>query len=446
MASVLIVEDDENLRKILLRKLGERLSVKGAKDANEALELFEKEQQDVVLLDIKLPDADGSSLIEHFVRRGAKVIVITGYGDIRTAVECVKKGAFDFIQKPFTFDLLEMSVKKALKEKELEEENKALKDYLFGKENDYLLKTNNEKFKKVLKTADAVANTDLPVLIRGETGVGKEVLARYIHASSPRKDKPFIVVDCTAIPENLFESELFGHEKGAFTGATGRKLGLAEIANRGTLFFDEIGDMPLSLQAKLLRFVETKSFRRVGGLKDITVDVRIITATNKDLEKLVREGKFREDLYWRLNVVELEIPPLRERREDIPLLVDFFLKKYRKKIKPETMKELISYDWEGNVRELKNVIERACLLSKTPYVDEAICLKKKSVSCIEKMMERLPTLSELEKMYIAFLYEKLGGDVNKMAQVLGCSRRTVFRKLKELREGKTDLKDAPFTR
>ena len=279
------------------------------------------------------------------------------------------------------------------------------------------------------------------MLIRGETGVGKEVLARYIHKISNRKDKPFIVVDCTTIPEHLFESELFGYEKGAFTGATQRKMGLVELANKGTLFLDEIGDMPLSVQAKLLRFVETKRFRRVGGLKDVEVDVRIISATNKNLERLISEGKFREDLYYRINIVELEIPPLRERREDIPLLVEFFLKKFGKKISEKALNELINYSWEGNVRELKNIIERAAILSNSEYIDEAICLKKKNVSCIESMMSKLPSLEELELMYLEFLYKKFNGDVDAIAGILGCSRRTVFRKLKVLRERKINLKN-----
>jgi len=440
---ILLVEDDEGLRSILRKKLKENFTVDTAESGKTAKEKLAKNNYDVVLLDIRLPDMDGIELLKEFSNSGVKFIVITGYGDVKTAVNCMKLGAYDFIQKPFNFELLEVTIKKALKEKQLEEENRALKSFLFKeKEGDYLLETKNKRFREVLDIARRVANTDIPVLIRGETGVGKEVLAKYIHAVSERREKPFVVVDCTAIPEHLFESELFGYEKGAFTGANSRKLGLVELANGGTLFFDEIGEMPLSIQAKLLRFIETRKFRRVGGLKDIEVDVKIVCATNKNLYEMTKKGEFREDLYFRINTVELEIPPLRERKEDIPLLVEFFLKKHGKKIRKETLKELINYPWEGNIRELKNVIERACILSNGEYVDEAICLSRKSVSCMEKMMEKLPSLEELEGMYVKFLYEKFEGDVDKIAVILGCSRRTVFRKLKKLRERKVHLKNA----
>ncbi len=442
MSCILLVEDDKNLRYLIKRKLEEKkYVVDEASEGEEAIRKLKEKCYDIVLLDIKLPDMDGLEIVKEFSKTEPKFIIITGYGDIRTAITAVKYGAYDFIQKPFNFDLLEVSIEKALKEKKLEEENKALKSFLFKKEEDYFLETRSPKFKEVLETAKRVAPTDLPVLIRGETGVGKEVLARFIHSVSDRKDKPFVVVDCTTIPEHLFESELFGYEKGAFTGATQRKIGLVELANKGTLFLDEIGDMPVSVQSKLLRFVETKRFRRVGGLKDVEVDVRIISATNKNLEQLIAEGKFREDLYYRINAVELEIPSLRERKEDIPLLVEFFLKKFGKKISRQALNELINYSWEGNVRELKNIIERAAILSTSEYVDEAICLKKKNVSCIENMMNKLPSLEELELMYLEFLYKKFNGDVDAIAQILGCSRRTVFRKLKNLRERKVNFKN-----
>ena len=443
MSCILLVEDDKNLRYLIKRKLEEKnYIVEEAKEGEEAVKKLREKCYDIVLLDIRLPDMDGLEIVKEFSNTETKFIVITGYGDIRTAITAIKYGAYDFIQKPFNFDLLEVSIEKAINEKKLEEENKALKSFLFKKEENYFLETRSPKFMEVLETAKRVASTDLPVLIRGETGVGKEVLARYIHAISNRRDKPFVVVDCTTIPEHLFESELFGYEKGAFTGATQRKIGLVELANKGTLFLDEIGDMPLSIQSKLLRFVETKRFRRVGGLKDLEVDVRIISATNKNLEQLIAQGKFREDLYYRINAVELEIPPLRERKEDIPLLVEFFLRKFGKKISQQALSELINYSWEGNVRELKNVIERAAILSTSEYIDEAICLKKKNTSCIENLMAKLPSLEELELMYLEFLYQKFNGDIDAIAKVLGCSRRTVFRKLKSLRERKNNLKDA----
>ncbi len=443
MGCILLMEDNKNLRYLIKKKLKEKkYIVDEASLGEEAVQRLKEKCYDVVLLDIRLPDMDGLEIVKEYSHTEPKFIIITGYGDIRTAITAIKYGAYDFIQKPFNFDLLEVSIEKAIKEKKLEEENKALKSFLFkGKDESYFLETRSSLFKSILETARRVASAEVPILIRGETGVGKEVLARYIHSISNRKDKPFVVVDCTVIPEHLFESELFGYEKGAFTGATQRKIGLVELANRGTLFLDEIGDMPLGIQSKLLRFVETKRFRRVGGLKDIEVDVRIISATNKNLEKLISEGKFREDLYYRINTVEIEIPPLRERKEDIPLLVNFFLKRFGKKISEESLRELMNYSWEGNIRELKNVIERAAILSNSEYIDEAVCLKKRNINCLENMMSRLPTLEELEIMYLDFLYRKFNGNIDAIANVLGCSRRTVFRKLKNLRERKVNFKN-----
>jgi len=449
MGGILIVEDDDTFSSLLerrLRKRGFRVSV--AQSGEKAKLALERESYDVVLLDIKLPDVSGIDLLKELVpHTSAKFIVITGYGDINSAVESMRAGASDFIQKPFSFDILEVSINRALKEKRLEEENYALKSFLFEKEHEITLRTRSPLFEEVLSLAREVAKSDVSVLLRGETGTGKEVLARYIHRLSPRKDGPFVVVDCGAIPEHLFESELFGHEKGAYTGATHRKMGLVELANGGTLFMDEIGEIPLPVQAKLLRFAETKSFRRVGGLKEIKVDVRIVSATNRDLREMVREGKFRSDLLYRINTVEIEIPPLRERREDIPILVETFLQKYKKKIKPETLRTLMDYEWPGNIRELRNAIERASLLSKGEYIDGSLCMPaaRDERKPLEDIFSKLPSLRELELMYVGYLYKKLG-TADKVAQVLGCSRRTVFRKLKELREGNGDLKERPFPR
>ncbi len=435
MGSVLIVEDDESLSKLIEKKLKQRgYRVERTGEGKKARDLIVNGNFDVVLLDIKLSDGNGLDLLRDLApNTGAKFIVITGYGDISTAVEAMKSGATDFIQKPFSFDILEVSLKKALKEKRLEEENQRLKSFLFEREEEALLETKNPKFAQVLSLIKNVAPTDISVLIRGETGTGKEVLARYLHKLSPRKDKPFIVVDCASIPDHLFESELFGHEKGAYTGAISRKVGLVELADGGTLFLDEIGEIPMPVQAKLLRFVERKTFRRVGGLKEIKVDVRIVSATNRNLKDMVKKGEFRSDLLFRINSVEVEIPPLRERKEDIPLLTEYFLSRFKKRIKPQTLDLLRRYSWPGNVRELKNVIERACLLSKGEFVDQHICLPEEESVCEEKFFEDLPSLKELELRYVAYLYRKLR-NVDKVAQILGCSRRTVFRKLKELRE------------
>ena len=449
MVGILVVEDDESLNSLIGRKLKKKgFRVDAVGSGREAKELIEKGNYDVVLLDIKLSDMNGLDLLKEISgRTNAKFIVITGYGDVSTAVEAMKAGASDFIQKPFSFDILEVSIDKALKEKRLEEENKALKSFLFDKEHEIVLETRSPAFKKVLQMVEEIARSDINILLRGETGTGKEVLARYIHRISDRRDKPFIVVDCGAIPEHLFESELFGHEKGAYTGATSRKLGLVELADGGTLFLDEIGEIPLPVQAKLLRFVETRRFRRVGGLKEHRVDVRIISATNRDLKEMVRRGEFRSDLLYRINTVEVEIPPLRDRKEDIPLLVEAFLKRYRKKIKRETLKKLMAYDWPGNVRELRNAVERASLLSKGEYIDESLCLPSvdSGEACVENLFSGMPSLKDLELIYTAYLYRKLGS-VEKVAKVLGCSKRTVFRKLKELRERNGDLEGGSLSR
>lgn len=448
MGGILIVEDDENLSRLLERKLTEKgFRVDRTDSGSEAKDLIRSRGYDIVLLDIRLKDLDGFEILKEFAGNSpVKFIVITGYGDLRTAVEAMRAGATDFIQKPFSFDILEVSIDRALKEKRLEEENRALRNILLEKDQEVLLETKSPAFREVLETARKVARSDVNVLIRGETGTGKEVLARYIHRLSSRSDGPFIVVDCSAIPEHLFESEVFGHEKGAYTGATQKKLGLVELANGGTLFLDEIGDVPLQVQPKLLRFVETRKFRRVGGLKEISVDVRIISATNRDLSGMVARGEFRSDLLFRLNVVEINIPPLRERKEDIPLLVRHFLSRYRKKISKETLKVLMDYPWPGNVRELKNTIERAVLLSRGEYVDENLCLPKDgSFICPEDLFSRMPSLEELELMYIDYLYRKLG-TVSKVAEVLRCSKRTVFRKLKRLRERNGNLKEGSLSR
>ncbi len=448
MGGILIVEDDTSLSKLIEKKLKRKgFRVESVRSGEEARALLTSSSYDIVLLDIRLSDMNGLDLLRELAPTvNSKFIVITGYGDINTAVEAMRAGAVDFIQKPFSFDILEVSIDRALKEKRLEEENLALKSFLFEREHEITFETRSPAFRNVLDMVESTAKSDINVLLRGETGTGKEVMARYIHRLSDRRDKPFIVVDCSAIPEHLFESELFGHEKGAYTGATQRKLGLVELADGGILFLDEIGEIPLPMQSKLLRFVETRSFRRVGGLKEIKVNVRIVSATNRDLKEMVRRGEFRSDLLYRINTMEIEIPPLRERKEDIPLLVEVFLKKYKKKIREETIKNLMNYDWPGNIRELRNMIERASLLAKGEYIDEYLCLSvdRQSESCVEALFSKMPSLKDLELMYIGFLYRKLGS-VDRVAKVLGCSRRTVFRKLKELRERNGNLESSPLS-
>ena len=397
------------------------------------MEKIHKHAYDVILLDLKLPDLSGVDSIRMVKENTeAKVIVITGYGDIKTAVEAMRSGASDFIQKPFNLDILEISMKRAVKEKITEEENLALKGIL-KKDVAYTFDTKNEKFKQLLSLCKKYAKTDANILIVGETGTGKEVIARYIHGLSDRRDKPFLVVECTSIPSEIFESELFGHEKGAFTGATTKKEGLVEMARGGTIFLDEVGDIPYHLQSKLLRFIETKSFRRVGGLREITTDVRIISATNKNLKELIDKGLFRDDLFYRLSTIMVEVPPLRERKEDIPILANFFCSRWRKKIGEKAIKHLMEYDWKGNIRELKNTIERACILADGEYIDNYLLINPESKKSCGELFEELPNLRTLEAKYIAMLVERFG-DLDKVSKILGCSKRTLYRKLKHLKE------------
>jgi len=397
------------------------------------VEKIHKHAYDVILLDLKLPDLSGVDSIRMVKENTeAKVIVITGYGDIKTAVEAMRSGASDFIQKPFNLDILEISIKRAVKEKITEEENLALKGIL-KKDVAYTFDTKNEKFKQLLSLCKKYAKTDANILIVGETGTGKEVIARYIHGLSDRRDKPFLVVECTSIPSEIFESELFGHEKGAFTGATTKKEGLVEMARGGTIFLDEVGDIPYHLQSKLLRFIETKSFRRVGGLREITTDVRIISATNKNLKELIDKGLFRDDLFYRLSTIMVEVPPLRERKEDIPILANFFCSRWRKKIGEKAIKHLIEYNWKGNIRELKNTIERACILADEEYIDNYLFINPESKKSCGELFEELPNLRTLEAKYIAMLVERFG-DLDKVSKILGCSKRTLYRKLKHLKE------------
>lgn len=434
MVSLLLVEDDASLRQALTKALSKaHYNCKGVGSLEEALKALLEESYDIVLLDLKLPDAEGPQVVKRVKEVSeAKIIVITGYGDIKTAVESIKAGAYDFIQKPFNLDILEADIKRAIKEKLTEEENLTLKE-LIKKGVDYTFDTKSPKFAEVLSLCERYAKTDTNMLIIGETGTGKEVLARYIHGLSHRREKPFLVVECTSIPPELFESELFGHEKGAFTGASHKKKGLVEMAKGGTLFLDEVGELPQHIQPKLLRFIETKKFRRVGSVKEEFADVRIISATNRDLKALCERGQFREDLYYRLSILELRLLPLRERREDIPILVNFFLSRWNKKISAEAMEMLKNYPWKGNIRELKNLLERACILADGDFVDDYLFISRENGTFERELFEGMPDLELLEARYTAYLLKVLK-DVSKVAKVLGCSKRTVYRKLKILKE------------
>jgi len=375
MARILVVDDDPDIRTIL----ADRLTARGHEvvevgDGLKALELSTRELPDLMLLDLDLPGADGMTVLERLRHESSAptVVVITAFATIEKAVEAMRRGAFDFLQKPFQPGLVELTVQKALERSELRDENRALRAALPGGKT---LVGASAALREVTEQSRKAADSKSTVLLVGESGTGKEVLARSIHAWSPRAARPFIAVNCVALSEELLESELFGHERGAFTGAHQQKPGKFELANHGTIFLDEVGDIRESLQAKLLRVLQEHEFERVGGTKSIRVDIRIIAATNRNLEEAVKSGRFREDLYYRLNVVRLRLPPLRERPEDVPELAAHFLRKYCAEtgktmsgISPSAIELLCSHRWPGNVRELENAVERAVVLGRGPEI------------------------------------------------------------------------------
>jgi len=367
------------------------------------------------------------------------VVIMTAYGSLESAVEAMRKGAFDYVMKPFQIEEIKLVIKRAIEERKLREENLELKRRV----KQYELKEivgKNEKFQRVLELAKKVAPTDSTVLIRGESGTGKELIAKAIHNMSPRANNPFIAINMAALPEELLESELFGYTKGAFTGATKNKEGLFKAAEGGTILLDEISEASPRIQVKILRALQEKEITPVGSTKTIKVDVRIIASTNADLEKMVAEGRFREDLYYRLNVVYIQLPPLRERKDDIPLLTSHFLKKYTslynlppKKISDETMKILLEYSWPGNVRELENAIERAVILSEGEVIKPADLPEKIRNRFSVKVSDQVNlsglTLEELERRYILQVLDETGWNKNRAAQILGIDPSTLYRKL-----------------
>ncbi|MBI3780309.1 MAG: sigma-54-dependent Fis family transcriptional regulator [candidate division NC10 bacterium] len=371
-AKVLIVDDDPSARKILQSRL-RMMNILPivASSGSEALEQIRLETPSVVLLDLQMPKMSGIDVLRSLKREGleATVIVVTAHATIETAVEAMKQGAYDFITKPLDPKHLEIVLDKAIERESLQAQNRFLQTEIEGRHVEIV--TDNPSMRNLLQVAHRAAGSNSTILLLGESGTGKEVLARRIHQWSLRASYPFTVVNCVAIPDQLLESELFGHEKGAFTGAHQLKRGKFEVADRGTVFLDEIGEVPANIQTKLLRILQDHEFERVGGTRSIKADIRVIAATNSDLEQAVREGRFREDLYYRLNVVSITLPPLRERKEDLPVLVDHFLRKYAggelkkplKRLTPEALDGMIAYHWPGNVRELENVIERAMVLS-----------------------------------------------------------------------------------
>ncbi len=444
-AKILIAEDEKGMRDVLEIFLQEEgYQTFSAKDGLEAMGMLERDIYDLVITDIKMPGADGFEVLKKIkeISPHTVVIMITAYGTTESAIEAIRLGAYDYIEKPFKIEEIRVVVKRALERRRFTSRLSLLSERL--KPQQWLCEIiyTSEKMKALMDTLPKIAQTSSNVLITGESGVGKELIARTLHRLSNRAGKEFVAINCAAFPEGLLESELFGHMKGAFTDAHYNKQGLFEIADGGTIFLDEVGDMPLSLQAKLLRVIENGTFRRVGGVTDIKVDVRIIAATNKDLKKEIEEGRFREDLYYRLNVIPVHIPPLRERREDIPLLAGHFIKKYApsKRLTEEALEALKDYSWRGNVRELENVIERVCLLSQSDEITvkdlpPEIVMDAKKKTLIPELtpeginLDRL--VEEIEKEYIIKALKLTGNTKVEAARLLGLSFRSFRYRLKK---------------
>jgi two-component system response regulator PilR (NtrC family) len=444
-AKILIAEDEKSMREVLEIFLQEEgYETFTAKDGKEALEMLEGDIYDVVITDIKMPRADGFEVLKKTkeISPQTVVIMITAFGTTESAIEAIKLGAYDYIEKPFKIEEIRVVIKRALERKRIISKLSLLSERLAKPPELHDILYRSDKMKALVEALPRIAESNSSVLITGESGVGKELFARALHRLSPRASKEFVTVNCAAFPEGLLESELFGHMKGAFTDAHYNKQGLFEIADGGTLFLDEIGDMPLSLQAKILRVLENGQFRRVGGVTDIKVDVRIIAATNKDLKKEIEKGRFREDLYYRLNVIPIHIPPLRERREDIPLLVEHFVKKYapQKRITQEALEVLKNYSWKGNVRELENVIERVCLLTNSDEIDIKDLPPELIMDTKEKPIvpELTPSginldklVEDIERQYIIKALKLTQNTKVEAAKLLGLSFRSFRYRLKK---------------
>ena len=455
-AKILIAEDHELSRENLselLRNCG--YEVTAVEDGRLARDAFIEDKYDLVITDLKMPNVDGLRLLEFIQEINPEniVIIITGHGTINTAVEAMKLGAFDYITKPLKDDLVTLTIERALSYAKLREENITLKKNLKKRYDFDKMIGYSDGLKKVFDTIEKVASSDSTIMIYGESGTGKELVARAIHFNSERINSPLVAVNCGAIPEELLESELFGHEKGAFTGAIRTRIGRFELANGGTIFLDEIGDMSPALQVKVLRVLQEKQFERIGGVKTLQVDVRIIAATNQDLEKAIAEKRFREDLFYRINVIPLILPPLRERKVDIPILANHFLRKFNKlkrkivvSIVPEAMEYLLRYSWPGNVRELENLIEMIVVLKEEGDIEVADLPGKimtlppvgsyiNGIEITDQGINYNFLIDQLEKDLLSRALEKAGGAKNKAAKLLNLNRTTFVEKVKRFKIG-----------
>ncbi len=440
---ILVVDDEESMGKfmqIMLSKEG--YDVIAVQSGAEALEQVKNKNFDLVIADLMMPKMDGIQLLKEVknVNSDLGFIVMTAFASVDTAIEAMKKGAYDYVTKPFKVDEIKLTVKNSLEQKRLTQENLQLKSQLkkeFSLEN---FIGNSPEIVKMKELALKVAASDSTVLIQGESGTGKELIAKAIHTHSPRTGNPFISINCAALPESLLESELFGHIKGSFTGAIKDKEGLFNAADGGTFFLDEVGETSPSIQVKLLRVLEEKEITPVGGTKKMPVDVRLIAATNSNLEQTVKDGKFRADLFYRLNVIQINIPPLRERKDDIPTLCNFFIKKYsqefdlkEKNLAPETLQILSEYSWPGNVRELENTLERALILAKGNSIypeDLPAKIKEKNIiPPVSSTTPASPSLEEIEKSYIYWVLNQTEWNKSKAAFILGIDNSTLYRKI-----------------
>ena len=458
---ILILDDEDMFRSVIAQKLTRcGYEVFEAGTASEALPIFQETLLDVVLLDLKLPDGDGLTLLPQIkeLQPNVQVIMLTGQGTLESAIEAMKRGAYDFLTKPCSLSKMEITLQKALEKRKLIIENTGLRLAVSRQSQELNIVANSPAMLSLLEMTRKVAQTDAPVLILGESGVGKELIARAVHLWSPRANSPYIPLNSGAIPDALMENELFGHDKGAFTGAGAQKVGLVEMANQGTLFLDEIGDMPMLLQVKLLRFLETGEFRRVGDTKLRRVSVRIVTATNQNLKEEIKQDKFRRDLYYRVNGLVLEIPPLRNREEDIIPLIEFYLKQKIRKDAPqsyilseESKESLMNYNFPGNVRELAHLIKRGQILSSdgiikpcdiwpargNSYRTSPETLGSSSLNLPDGSLTSLvdiankdyPTLDDMERLFILATLKRANGNRAQAAKVLGISVRNLYRKL-----------------
>ena len=464
-ARILVADDEDSLRWVLEKGLrGVGYDVTSVKDGEEAVRVFEAQPFDLVFLDVRMPGLDGLTALERIrdLRPDVYVIVMTAHGSMDTAIKAMQRGAYDYLNKPFDLDEVLLLSERALAASRLTQEVARLRTGLAEVREFSALIGRHPRMQDVYKTIGRIAGTDVTVLLRGESGTGKELVARAIHHYSRRSGRPFVAVSCAAIPGTLLESEMFGHERGAFTDAKERRLGKFELAHGGTLYLDEIGDTPVDLQTKLLRALQERTIERVGGHESIAIDVRVLAATNRDLEALMKEGRFREDLYYRLNVVTVNLPPLRERRRDIPLLVEHFLAKHveelgERGVAPEALDRLVGYEWSGNVRELENVVQRAMVMATAGVilpehlpigpvsaaasvaVDATLeeIIERKLMECVRGLRERSSAnlydlvVGLVEKPLLRAVLRETSGNQVRAAQILGINRNTLRKKLTE---------------